>query len=166
MKVAVELGQMGQLIGEMEEGEEELRHTLEGQADQVELLSGINFNNRILFMAHFAKVENGIVTEVIVVSNEDIKDENGVEQESTGQSFLNNLIGASQWVQTSYNNNIRQRYAGIGYTYDSVNDVFIKPQPYPSWSLDANFDWQAPVPYPDDGQDYYWDEAQLNWVLM
>jgi hypothetical protein len=59
--------------------------------------------------------------------------------------------------RTSYNHNIRKQYAGIGYTYDAINDVFIAPQPYPSWSLDDNFDWQAPTPMPNDGE-FVWDE--------
>jgi hypothetical protein len=63
----------------------------------------------------------------------------------------------------SYNGNIRKQYAGIGYTYDAVNDVFIAPQPYPSWSLDENFDWQPPTPMPTEGN-RYWDEDSLSWV--
>jgi hypothetical protein len=64
--------------------------------------------------------------------------------------------------RTSYNNNIRKQYAGIGYTYDAINDVFIAPQPYPSWSLDENFDWQPPTPMPTEGM-WYWNEEELTW---
>ena len=99
-----------------------------------------------------------------------ITDEDGNEQESLGQLFLNELLSEATWVQTSYNHNFRKQYAGIGYTYDSVKEKFIKSQPYPSWSLDDNDDWQAPVPYPDDadinGGDkvYDWDEETTSWV--
>ena len=97
-------------------------------------------------MAHFAKIENNIVTEVLVVHN---------DLEYRGADFLANDLGfGGTWVQTSYNNNFRKKYAGIGYTYDAVNDVFIAPQPYPSWSLDENFDWQAPTPRPE-GMGWY-----------
>jgi hypothetical protein len=65
--------------------------------------------------------------------------------------------------RTSYNHNIRKQYAGIGFTYDAVNDVFITPQPYPSWSLDENFDWQPPTPQPAL-LGWYWDEDSLSWV--
>ena len=121
-------------------------------------------------MAHFAKIENNVVVQVLVVDNKDIQDENGDEQESLGQLFLNELLSEATWVQTSYNHNFRKQYAGIGYTYDSVKEKFIKSQPYPSWSLDDNDDWQAPVPYPDDadinGGDkvYDWDEETTSWV--
>ena len=92
-------------------------------------------------MAHFAKIEDGIVTNVVVVSNDDITDENGDEQESLGQVFLNNLLGEGTWVQTSYNHNFRKQFACMGMTYDSDKYKFIDPQPYPSWSLNENDDW-------------------------
>lgn len=105
-------------------------------------------------MAHFAKIENNIVTQVLVVHN---------DLEHRGADFLANDLGlGGAWVQTSYNGNIRKQYAGIGYTYDAVNDVFIAPQPFVSWSLDENFDWQPPIPKPDG--DYVWDEESLIWV--
>jgi len=65
--------------------------------------------------------------------------------------------------RTSYNSNIRKQFAGIGYTYDAINDVFITPQPYPSWALDNNFNWQAPTPRPE-GIGWYWDEDSLSWL--
>lgn len=106
-------------------------------------------------MAHFAKIENNIVTEVLVVSN---------ELEHRGADFLVNDLGLGGiWIQTSYNNNIRKQYAGVGFTYDVINDVFIAPQPYPSWSLDQNFDWQPPKPRPV-GDDWLWDEDKGDWV--
>lgn len=115
-------------------------------------------------MAHFAEIDgNGVVQRVIVVGNKDTSDANGVEKESIGQAFCERLFGGN-WVQTSYNGNFRKRYAGIGYKYDAALDAFITPQPYPSWTLDANADWQAPVPMPTDGKMYAWDEAAQAWV--
>ena len=112
-------------------------------------------------MAHFAEIdENNIVQQVLVVPD---------EHEHRGQEFLaDDLQLGGTWIQTSYNNNIRKQYAGIGYSYDPDADVFIKPQPYPSWSLDENYDWQAPVPYPETTEDevYRWDEEQQNWILF
>lgn len=106
-------------------------------------------------MAHFARIENSLVTEVLVVSN---------DLEHRGADFLANDLGlGGTWIQTSYNNNFRKQYAGIGYTYDAVNDVFIAPQPFASWSLDENFDWQAPTPKPTEGF-WYWDEENSNWI--
>ncbi len=111
-------------------------------------------------MAHFAKIENGIVTQVIVVHNNELLI-NGVENEQKGKDFCNSLFGGN-WVQTSYNNNFRKQYAGTGYTYDSVADIFVIPQPYPSWSLDSNHDWQPPTPKPEGS--FYWDEESLSWL--
>lgn len=113
-------------------------------------------------MAHFAQInEQGTVIQVIVVNNEDILDQNGQESEAIGKQFCQNLLGG-EWVQTSYNNNFRKRYAGVGSSYDAVNDVFIAEKPYPSWVLDENFDWQAPVPMP--GDNYVWDEDTGAWI--
>jgi hypothetical protein len=116
-------------------------------------------------MAHFAKLdENNVVIQVIVVNNEVIIQSDGTESEEIGKSFLNELFGPGTWVQTSYNNNFRKQYAYIGYTYDEANDVFIKPRRYESWTLNENFDWEPPIPYPNDGKDYKWDEDSLNWM--
>lgn len=113
-------------------------------------------------MAHFAQIdEHGTVLTVIVVNNEDILDESGQESEAIGKQFCQNLFGG-EWVQTSYNSNTRKQYASIGGRYDEVNDVFIIEQPYPSWILDENFDWQAPTPSPGDG--YLWNEDSQQWV--
>ena len=115
-------------------------------------------------MAHFAELdENNIVLRVIVVDNNDILDNLGVEQEQMGVDLCTNLLGGT-WIQTSYNDNMRKQYAGIGYDYDSTKDKFISPQPFPSWSLDTNDDWEAPVAYPTDGRSYMWDETTESWV--
>jgi len=117
-------------------------------------------------MAHFAKIENNIVTQVIVVNNEDIIDEQGNESEALGIQLCKELLGG-EWRQTSYNNSFRKKYAGIGDTYDSTRDAFISPQPYPSWVLDENTcRWESPVPYPNDGNMYIWNEELVNWELM
>ena len=116
-------------------------------------------------MAHFATLdESNIVTKVEVVNNDVILDGDGVEQEQLGIDFLTSLYGTENYIQTSYNNNFRKQYAGIGFTYDAAKDIFIGMQPLPSWSLDENDDWQAPVAYPDDGKYYVWDEATINWI--
>ena len=121
---------------------------------------------RGLKMAHFARVVDGIVEQVIVVNNIDITDENGDEQESLGIAFCNKLLGEAEWVQTSYNKNFRKNYAGKGYTYDKVRDAFITPQPFPSWTLDEDSCiWNAPVDHPMDGKGpYHWDEDVRNCV--
>ena len=116
-------------------------------------------------MAHFAKLDkNNIVLQVLVINNEDIT-VNEVEDEATGIAFCQSLFGTdTQWAQTSYNNNMRMRYAGIGYWFDRQNDVFIAPKPYESWTLDPiSYDWVAPVPYPNDGALYVWDETSTSW---
>jgi hypothetical protein len=116
-----------------------------------------------VLMAHFARIENNTVMEVIVISNE-ICNVEYPESEILGQSFIAEVLDKSgTWLQTSYNNNFRKQYAGVSYSYHSVADVFITPQPYPSWSLDENFDWQAPIPMPADGF-WRWDEKSLNWL--
>lgn len=139
-------------------------------------------------MAHFAKLNSdNIVTQVEVVNNEVITDDDGNEQESLGVAFLRNLYNEPDavWKQTSYNTlgniyytpggnfessnqdadqtkKFRGNYAVIGGTYDATNDVFINPQPFPSWELDTStWIWEAPNPpgrKPDDGKSYRWDE--------
>jgi hypothetical protein len=112
-------------------------------------------------MAHFARVENGVVTQVIVIDQETL---------NTGH-----WGDPASWVQTSYNTQggvhslggtpLRKNYAGIGYSYDSVRDAFIPPKPFPSWVLDEiTCLWSAPTPMPTDGKMYNWDEATLAWV--
>ena len=112
-------------------------------------------------MAHYAFLdENNVVTEVIVGI-----DENETIEGLTPEEWYGNYRG-QVCKRTSYNNNIRKQYAGVGYTYDALADVFIIPQPFPSWLLDANYDWQAPIDYPADGKLYSWDEANQVWVLV
>jgi hypothetical protein len=117
-------------------------------------------------LAHFAKLENNIVKQVIVVSNQDILDEQGQESEEKGIAFCSNLLGGT-WKQTSYNGNIRKNYAGIGYTYDEGRDAFIPPKPYNSWLLDeATCQWKAPVDMPTDDKKYTWNEETLAWDVV
>ena len=114
-------------------------------------------------MAHFAKVNNGIVEQVIVAEPE----------------FFNTFVDSSpgQWIQTSYNTYggvhtlggtpLRKNYAGIGYTYDAQKDAFIPPKPFPSWVLNEDTClWEAPVAYPDDGENYIWNETTTSWDLV
>lgn len=114
-------------------------------------------------MAHFAQIENGIVQQVIVISNDDAPDPYP-ESETVGKLFIASLGLEGEWRQTSYNGTFRAHYAGIGYTYDEANDVFLSPQPYPSWVLDDQWNWKAPTPSPEDDEYvYYWDEDSLTW---
>ena len=109
-------------------------------------------------MAHYAFLdENNIVTEVITGIDETELIQ-GLDPEIWYGNFRNQVC-----KRTSYNNNIRKQYAGIGFSYDAINDVFIAPQPYPSWSLDENFDWQPPTSMPTEGR-WYWDEDSLSWL--
>ena len=115
-------------------------------------------------MAHFAQLDdNNIVTQVIVVGNGELLDENGVEQESKGIAFCQSLLGGN-WKQTSFNANIRKNYAGIGYTYDADRDAFIPSKPFNSWILnEGTCQWEAPVARPDDGKFYVWNEETTSW---
>ncbi len=124
-------------------------------------------------MSYFARVDkNNIVQSVHVVSNENLLNETGIEEEEFGIAYLNKLHGFGfTWVQTSKSDSFRKQYAGIGYTYDKTNDVFIEPKPFPSWTLDGSYEWDAPEPYPedgtvniDDGKRYDWNEDSLAWV--
>ena len=119
-------------------------------------------------MAHFALIENNIVQNVIVVGNADLTDSEGNEQEHLGVEFIHSIFGTDDtWVQTSYNNNIRKNYAGIGHTYDLTRDAFIAPKPYASWVLnESTCRWEAPAPYPDDDNAYEWDESTTSWVKV
>ena len=111
-------------------------------------------------MSHFAKVENGIVTQVIVAE----------------QDVIDSGLFGTGWVQTSYNTGggqhpegrpLRKNYAGVGYTYDAERDAFIPPKPFASWLLNEDTClWGAPVTYPTDGKQYLWDEDQQNWVEL
>ena len=114
-------------------------------------------------MSYYAKVVDGKVINVIVAEDD----------------FFNTFVDTSpgQWIQTSYNTfggtniqdgtPLRGNYAGIGFTYDEKNDVFYEPQPYPSWTLNENtWLWESPVPYPEDGNSYIWDESTKNWTTI
>jgi hypothetical protein len=116
-------------------------------------------------MAHFAEIGlNNTVLRVIVVSNDDCKDQHGVESEVIGAKFCHDLLGGV-WLQTSYNGNIRKNYAGIGYTYDSTRDAFIAPKPFASWVLnETTCQWNAPVAYPTDNKQYTWNEDTTSWI--
>jgi hypothetical protein len=117
-----------------------------------------------ILMAHFAQLnEQNIVTQVIVVANEELL-ANGVESEAKGIAFCQSLFGGD-WKQTSYSGRIRKNYAGIGFAYDESRNAFIPPQPYASWTLvEDTCQWTAPVAMPTDGKNYTWDEATLAWV--
>ena len=120
-------------------------------------------------MAHFAKLdENNIVLEVNAVNNSDCMDANGIEREEIGIAFLTAWSGGyANWKQTSYNNNIRKNYAGIGFTYDAERDAFIPPKPFDSWVLnEETCRWDAPTPMPQDGQLYMWDESTTSWIIL
>ncbi len=117
-------------------------------------------------MAHFVKIENGVVVHGVVVNNVELLDENGVESEAKGIAFCTNLLGGT-WKQTSYNGKIRKNYAGIGYTYDEGRDAFIAPKPYNSWLLnETTCRWEAPIEKPIDGKLYTWDEATTSWIAI
>tara|TARA_R100000005_G_C4949199_1_gene170450 strand:- start:119 stop:499 length:381 start_codon:yes stop_codon:yes gene_type:complete len=124
-------------------------------------------------MAHFAKLNSeNIVEQILVVSNE------VATNEQAGVDFLNNLLKTNDtWKQTSYNTvggvhklggtPFRKNYAGVGYKYDESRDAFIAPKPYNSWTLnETSCLWEAPTPYPDDGNLYIWDEENLMWNLI
>lgn len=116
-------------------------------------------------MAHFAEIGlNNTVMRVIVVSNEECKDQYGNESETIGAKFCHDLL-SGLWLQTSYNGSMRKNFAGIGYTYDSTRDAFIAPKPFASWVLnETTCKWDAPIAYPTDGKHYAWDETTTSWV--
>tara|TARA_R100001530_G_scaffold76300_2_gene53557 strand:+ start:152 stop:610 length:459 start_codon:yes stop_codon:yes gene_type:complete len=129
-------------------------------------------------MAHFAELKtkvdptghtsdtHQVVERVVVVGNDCVPSDMHVD----GETWCVNFFNGGTWKQTSYNNNFRKQYAGKGYTFDAAKDKFISPQPFSSWSLDGNDDWQAPVTYPTDtgtGEDpkrISWDEAGQKWT--
>lgn len=104
-------------------------------------------------MSHWAEIDDSNIVLRVLVGNNNEADE--------GEAFMNSLGG--KWVKTSYNGNIRKNFAGIGYTYREDIDAFVAPQPYPSWTLDENAKWVAPVAYPTDGLMYEWDETNKDW---
>jgi hypothetical protein len=129
-------------------------------------------------MASFAKIGlNNKVIEVLSVHNNVLKDSNGVEQENIGIDFLTKLTGYPVWKQTSYNthggvhdNNgtpLRKNHAGIGYTYDEDRDAFIPPKTFNSWVLnETTCLWESPIPYPQDNNEYKWNEQNQSWDLI
>lgn len=109
-------------------------------------------------MAHFAKIENGIVVDVVVVAN---------EFETDGQDYLNSLGLTGTWVQTSYNANFGKKFAAIGDTYNNKTKEFKPAKPFDSWTWNATeWAWKAPVVYPNDNQAYYWNETERNWTAI
>jgi hypothetical protein len=114
-------------------------------------------------MAHFAKLGTGNIVEQIIVVSNDI-----AITEQAGSDFINKLYNTRDvWKQTSYNNNIRKNYAGIGYTYDQTRDAFIAPKPYSSWLLnEESCQWESPIPYPQDDNKYTWNETIKNWEVV
>jgi hypothetical protein len=115
-------------------------------------------------MAHFAKLEDNKVVQVIVVNNQELFDENGQELEQKGIDFCSNLLGGT-WIQTSYNGKIRKNYAGVDYTYDKTLDAFIPPKSFDSWILDTDkAQWKAPIDMPTDNKKYSWDETTTSWI--
>lgn len=123
------------------------------------LLSLLLTFNTVYAEIYFAELDqNNKVIRVIVVSEENALNE------AAGIIFCNKLLGGT-WKQT-YNTGKRKNYAGIGYVFDEAKDAFIPPQPYSSWSLDEDCNWQAPVPMPDDGKIYSWNEKLLIWELL
>lgn len=118
-------------------------------------------------MAHFADVdENNVVTRVVVVDNVNAPDPAPQHAEPIGAAFLDSLglQSSTRWVQTSYHGSFRKQFAGIGFRYDADADVFVAPQPFPSWALDADHDWQPPTPMPTEGGPWVWDEDTLSWI--
>lgn len=119
-------------------------------------------------MAHFAQLdENNKVIQVIVVHNNELMMD-GQENEIKGILFCKSLYGGeTRWKQTSYNGNFRKNYAGIGFTYDEQKDAFIPLKPFNSWTLnETTCLWEAPVPYPTDGERYIWNEETINWMQI
>jgi len=125
-------------------------------------------------MAHFAKINsNNVVETVIVINNEDLLDENNVESETVGINYCKSLYGEdTNWVQTSYNNNFRYHYASIGGIWDAQANAFYEPQPYSSWTLDSNYEWQPPIAKPEENDSngipygYEWDEDNQSWIRL
>jgi hypothetical protein len=123
-------------------------------------------------MAHFAKLglnyNQNKVLEVVVIDNDKMTGEDGIESEQLGIDFLEKLTGYPYWVQTSYNDNIRKNFAGEGFTYDKDRDAFIPHKPYPSWFLNEDTcRYEPPVPVPEgEGVRYTWNEESQTWDLQ
>ena len=120
-------------------------------------------------MAYFAKLGTGnIVETVISINNSVIKDNNGIEQEKLGIEFINNMYKTNDiWKQTSFNKSIRKNFAGVGMIYDENRDAFINQKPFNSWVLNEDTCiWEAPVAYPQDNNEYNWNESTLTWDIV
>lgn len=120
-------------------------------------------------MAHFAQLdENNKVIQVIVVANDDIKNESNEEDEQIGIQFCKNLLGQdTNWVQTSYSGKFRKNFASIGFSYDKKLDAFIPPKIFSSWILNkSTCIWEAPTPYPSDDNVYTWNEDNNSWEVL
>ena len=120
-------------------------------------------------MAHFARVNTDwVVEQVIVVNNDVLLNEQGIECDWLGEQFCQQLYGAhTQWIQTSYNGNKYKNFAGVGYTFDPYRHAFIPPQPFASWTLnEETCQWDPPTSYPNDNHPYAWEEALLSWVAV
>ena len=126
-------------------------------------------------MAHFAELESKtdptgftsdthlVVKRVVVVANDYVSS----DEHEDGETWCINFFGGGAWKQTSYNNNFRKQYAGIGFVYNESKNKFLSPQPFASWSIDSNDNWQSPVTYPNGDQSAYiirWDEDNLRWL--
>jgi hypothetical protein len=116
-------------------------------------------------MAHFAEIGlNNTVTRVIVINDNECKDQFGNESETIGAKFCHDLFGGV-WLQTSYNGNMRKNFASIGFTYDSTRNAFVPQKPFESWVLDEETcSWKSTIPMPTDGKMYSWDESTTSWV--
>lgn len=121
-------------------------------------------------MAHFAQIEYNKVVQVLVVGNADINDLPFPDSEAVGISFLNSLIPGKEWKQTSYNNNFRFKYAGIGDEFHAecgTHGGFASPPEFEYFIFDTNScTWIPPIPYPTDGNDYYWSDVERNWIKV
>ena len=120
-------------------------------------------------MAHFAQIDdNDIVVRVIVINNQTVDGLSFPESEPVGIAFCRSLYGdTTNWKQTSYTGSFRKNYAGAGWAYDLILDAFISLKPYPSWLLNTTTcRWETPIPYPNDGGYYYWDESTVSWILI
>ena len=122
-------------------------------------------------MAHFAELDSdNKVLRVVKGCNQDIANNGGEQSEQAAEHFKTVCPLSKdgvKWVQTSYNKNFRKNFAGFEFSYDPVKDIFLEPKPYPSWILDTNNNWQAPVANPnDDFKQYIWNEQEQNWVFV
>ncbi len=129
-------------------------------------------------MAHYAHIEDGIVTQISIIKNEVIEDSEGVEQDSLATEFLTSLYGPKTYIKCSYNTYngehllggtpLRHNYPGVGWTYNSENDVFVEAKPFDSWTLNTStWHWEPPVAMPDydpeNPQEYFWNEETQSW---